>query len=214
MTVVARNPLSKDRILDAAVRLVDHDGLDGLSMRKLGASLGVEAMSLYNHVANKDEVLDGVLDRVLREVPLPDPAAPWDEQLRMLAHGFRRVGELHPGVLPMFGDRAIRSVEGFAPLVCAYQALRNAGLDPDAALDAFLALASFVLGFALVDRGAMRDVSGGQSLDLTAVEADDHARPGLVEFATTLGRADSHREFERGLDLLLDGLRGLVGSAR
>ena len=84
MTMADRIPLSRERIITAAVAIVDAQGLEALSMRKLGASLGVEAMSLYNHVTNKDDVLDGVLDHVLREVPLPDPALAWDDQLSVV----------------------------------------------------------------------------------------------------------------------------------
>src|SRR4029078_513433 len=108
MATTRRKPLSRDRILAAALELVDEQGIEALSMRKLGAALGVEAMSLYNHVANKDDVLDGVLDHVLGEVPLPHPPRAWDDQLWVLGRGFRDAGLAHPGVLPMFGARAIR----------------------------------------------------------------------------------------------------------
>src|SRR6476469_1505374 len=110
MTMADRIPLSRERIIAAAVAIVDEHGLESLSMRKLGAALGVEAMSLYNHVDNKDDVLDGVLDHVLKEVPLPELDLAWEEQLRVLARGFRAAGLAHPGVLPMWGSRQIRTV--------------------------------------------------------------------------------------------------------
>jgi TetR/AcrR family tetracycline transcriptional repressor len=208
MAVVTRVPLTRDRILDAALSLVDEYGLDALSMRKLGAALGVEAMSLYNHVDNKDDVLDGILDRVLCQVPLPDPALSWDEQLRVLARGFRDAGLAHPGVLPMFGARPIRTLEGFAPLECAFGVLRDAGLDADRALDAFVALCSFVLGRVLLDMGATRSTGQAAAIDLPAIIGGEHPR--LVEMHQAAGRSQSTREFERGFDILIDGLRGLV----
>src|SRR5215210_607228 len=106
-------------------------------MRKLGAALGVEAMSLYNHVANKEDVLDGVVAELLVEVQLPDPDAPWPDQVRDLAHEFRRVGHAHPGAFLLLGSRPVRSLDAFAPLECAYAALRKAGLEPQVAHDAF-----------------------------------------------------------------------------
>jgi TetR/AcrR family transcriptional regulator, tetracycline repressor protein len=207
MTLATRVPLTRERIIVAAVALVDAHGLDALSMRKLGAALGVEAMSLYNHVDNKDDVLDGILDRVLCEVPLPDPALAWTEQLRVLARGFRSAGLAHPGVLPMFGSRPIRTVEAFAPLERAYDILRSAGLDPDAALDAFLAMSSFVLGRVLLDMGGLKVVPSEATIDLSAVPTESHPR--LVELRRAVVGGHSSREFERGLDLLLEGIRGL-----
>jgi TetR/AcrR family tetracycline transcriptional repressor len=210
MNSATRVPLTRDRIVVAAVALVDADGLDALSMRKLGAALGVEAMSLYNHVDNKDDVLDGILDRVLREVPLPDPALAWSEQLRVLARGFRAAGLAHPGVLPMFGSRPIRTVEAFAPLERAYDILRLAGLDPDAALDAFLAMSSFVLGRVLLDMGNRQVVATDGTIDLSAVSTDAHPR--LVELQRAVLGDHSSREFERGFDLLIEGIRSLFES--
>ncbi|MGZ4706218.1 MAG: TetR/AcrR family transcriptional regulator [Acidimicrobiales bacterium] len=211
MTMADRIPLSRDRIILAAVAIVDEHGLEALSMRKLGAALGVEAMSLYNHVANKDDVLDGVLDHVLREVPLPDPTLAWDDQLWVLGRGFRDAGLAHPGVLPMFGARAIRTIEGHAPLEAAFGILRDAGLDRDSALDAFLSMSSFVLGFVLIDMGGMRQVADGRALapsELAELAADSHPR--LVELGEALGNGDTTREFERGFTMLLDGLRRLI----
>jgi TetR/AcrR family transcriptional regulator, tetracycline repressor protein len=207
MEVATRVPLTRERIIEAAVAFVDVNGLDALSMRKLGAALGVEAMSLYNHVDNKDDVLDGILDHVLREVPLPDPDQPWAEQLRILARGFRDAGLAHPGVLPMFGSRRIRTVEAFAPLERAYDILREAGLDADAALDAFLAMASFVLGRILLEMGSLQVVPTEGTVDLSAIPTDQHPR--LVELKRAVVSSSSAREFERGLDLLLAGIGSL-----
>src|SRR5262245_43385459 len=199
MTMAARVPLTRERIIVAAVALVDEHGLEALSMRKLGAALGVEAMSLYNHVENKDDVLDGVLDHVLREVPLPDPTLPWDEQLWVLGRGFRDAGLAHPGVLPMFGARPIRTIQGFAPLEAAFGALRDAGLDGDAALDAFLSLASFVLGFVLVDMGGMRQAATGRTFDVSDLEElADGGHPRLAALGEALGHGESTRQLERG----------------
>jgi AcrR family transcriptional regulator len=151
MSVTERLPLTRERIVAAAVVLADENGVDALSMRKLGAALGVEAMSLYNHVANKEDLLDAVLDAILLEMDLPDPDGPWDDQLRAIAHAFRRVGHAHPRIFPLFGSRSIRSVDGFRPLEQSYAAIRKAGLPPDEAFDAFGSLAAYVFGYVLTE---------------------------------------------------------------
>jgi AcrR family transcriptional regulator len=84
MTGKARETLNRERVLGAALRLAGEQGLTGLSMRRLAADVGVEAMSLYNHVANKGDLLDGMAARVFEGIPLPDPALPWDDRLRAL----------------------------------------------------------------------------------------------------------------------------------
>lgn len=211
MSVTERRPLTRARILEAAVVLVDANGVDALSMRKLGAALGVEAMSLYNHVANKDDVLNGILDLVLAEIELPDAELAWDEQLRRLARGFRQAGHDHPGVFPMFGSRAIRSLEGLLPLERAYAILRDAGLDEDAALDAFTTMSSFVFGFVLTELGGLVDVESGSAIDVDAIDPAGHPR--LVEMAVALARRDADRQFAFALEQLLTGLTRMIDAA-
>jgi AcrR family transcriptional regulator len=206
-----RQPLTRDRIVAAAVELVDANGVDALSMRKLGAALGVEAMSLYNHVANKDDVLNRILDLVLAEIELPDASLPWDDQIRVLAHGSRAAGHRHPGVFPLFGSRAISSLEGFRPLEQSYAVLREAGLSADAALDGFTAIASFTFGYVLTELGGLVDRAVQQPWDLAP--ADLANRPHLVEMGVALARRDADHQFRFGLDLLIRGLAGMVAAA-
>ena len=200
-----RTPLTRERIVATAITLVDDEGIEALSMRKLGARLGVEAMSLYNHVDNKDDVLDAMLEHVLAEIPLPDETLPWDEQLTLLSHAFRAAGHRHPGVLPLFGSRAIRSVDGFAPLERAYAILRDAGLDPDDALDAFFTASSFVLGFVITELGGFREVAAGRSIDFRTLDAASH--PTLFEMGVAFLNRDGDREFAFGVEMLLAGVR-------
>ena len=198
----SRTPLTRDRIVEAARSLIDEDGLDALSMRKLGARLGVEAMSLYNHVDNKDDVLDGVLESLLAEVALPSPELPWRDRLRELAISFRAVATAHPAMIPLFTTRRVRGQRGWAPLVCAYEILREEGLEPADAVDAFFTAASFVLGFALTEVGALGELTGRPPADALV------SRPpaALVEMGTELFSSDTDRRFLSGLDLILAGL--------
>ena len=92
----SRRPLSRDRILGAALELADEDGIESLSMRKLGRKLGFEAMSLYNHVANKDDLIDGLLDLVLAESQAPDPEGEWAPAVRTSAISVHDALRRHP----------------------------------------------------------------------------------------------------------------------
>ena len=205
-----RPALTRERIIDAARVLIDDDGLDALSMRKLGASLGVEAMSLYNHVDNKDDVLDGVLESLLAEVDIPAAELPWRVRLRDLALAFRAVATSHPAMIPLFSSRRVRSERGWAPLVCAYEILRGEGLEPADAVDAFFTAASFVLGFALTEVGALAELRGTRLPD--DLGSSDAAV--LVELGGELLGTDPDRRFESGLDLILAGLERRIAATR
>lgn len=211
MALTERLPLSRERIFVAAVELVDANGLEALSMRKLGAALNVEAMSLYNHVANKDDVVNGLLEAVLAEIELPPAELPWDDQLRDIAHKFRRAGHAHPRIFPLFGSRAIRSIEGFRPLECSYAALRQAGLDPDAALDAFMSLSSYVFGYVLTELGGLVDVANGRTIDFVDIDPVEH--PWLIEMGIAFLHRDGDKQFDVGLEQLLRGMAAMITPA-
>src|SRR5215208_3670812 len=101
MAVAERRPLSRRRILEAAVRFVDREGLEALSMRKLGSELGVEAMSLYNHVPNKGALLDGMVEVLLGELEVPPEDEGWERRVREAYRAFRRLAHEHPNVCPL-----------------------------------------------------------------------------------------------------------------
>jgi AcrR family transcriptional regulator len=212
MSQGTRVPLTRERIIAAAVELVDEAGLEALSMRKLGAAVGVEAMSLYNHVQSKEDVLDGILDAVLCEVPEPDPSLPWDQRLRELAHGFRRVGLAHPGVLPMFNSRRILSAEAFSSIAAIHGILLEAGFDRDSSLDAFVYVASFIAGYLQIDMGRITMTEAGRVTDYAAWDHDEH--PGAVDLGLGLVARDWSTELDRCIDLMLAGLSALLAGAR
>src|ERR671913_1313899 len=112
MAVVKRQPLSRQRILEAAVRFVDREGLEALSMRKLGSELGVEAMSLYNHVPNKDALLDGMVEVLLGELEVPAESQSWEERIRQGYGAFRRLAHRHPNVFPLLVNRPPDTMDG------------------------------------------------------------------------------------------------------
>jgi TetR/AcrR family tetracycline transcriptional repressor len=211
MSTTERVPLTRERIIAAAVELVDQNGLEALSMRKLGAALGVEAMSLYNHVDNKDDVLDGILDSVLRTVVQPDPTASWQVRLRLLSHEFRQVSLSHPGVLPMFSSRRM-SPNGFMAIASIHDILRDAGFSAERSVDAFVFVASFILGYAQIDVGRHIIQQAGRQTDYESWDEPEHAPS--VELGRQLVARDWDIEFDRNIDLMIEGLSALLAAAR
>src|SRR3712207_4637520 len=142
-----RRPLSRRRVLEAAVRFADREGLDALSMRKLGAELGVEAMSLYNHVPNKDALLDGMVEVLLGELEVPSENAAWEERVREAYRGFRRLARRHPNVFPLLVLRPPDTMDGVWLVEEFLKTMRGAGFDAATALNAFRTLSAYATGY-------------------------------------------------------------------
>ncbi|MFC4912352.1 TetR/AcrR family transcriptional regulator C-terminal domain-containing protein [Actinomadura gamaensis] len=188
--------LTRERILDAALALVDRDGLAKLSMRRLGAELGVEAMTLYHHVPNKDALLDGVVERVIAGTrPSPEPGLDW---IAGFARSLRRALLAHPRVVPLLASRPISTPGGLAMLERALEALAEIGLSPIEGASLLNAVATFAVGHVLAE------VPADTEPDL----------PDLAEYprvaravADGLGTpADHEARFESVLKALLSGL--------
>jgi len=143
-----REPLSRARILEAAVVLVDADGIEALSMRKLGAALGVQAMSLYRWVPSKDAVLDGIQEAIVAEMPAPTASDRWQDAVDQMARSFRATLARHPRAIPVF-TRPAATDAVFDRIELPLQVLEDAGFPPDDALRAFQVMLAFVVGHAL-----------------------------------------------------------------
>lgn len=205
-----RGPLSRDRVLRAAMVLADRDGLTALTMRGLGQELGVEAMSLYKHVANKDEVLDGLAELVLGEFDLPADDSPWREAMRRRAFSARAALTRHPwGTVVLSrsrpGPAMLRNLDS------VIGSLRRAGFSLALAAQAFSLLDSYVYGFAVQEASLPFDTPAGLTgltgLIMEGFRAEDH--PHLAEMGTELIMKpgyDHADQFGLGLDLILDGL--------
>ena len=206
-----RAGLTRDRVIDVAVTMADAGGLESVTMRKLGTELGVEAMSLYKHVANKEALLDGMIDRVHSEITLPVPGTAWRRAMTRRARSIREVLARHPWAN---GRMASSTSPGPATLRhhdAMIGTLRQAGFSLVMAAHAFSALDAYIYGFALVERSLPVD-DPSQTADV----ARDMARrflmedyPHLAEFsAEHLMRPgyDYAKEFPFGLDIILDGL--------
>ncbi len=212
----ARLPLDRDRIVAAAIEFIDESGLPGLSMRRLGSQLGVEAMSLYRYVPGREALLDAIVDQVIDSM-LDDPDviwAPrdgWQDFLQRLAHGVRRVALAHPKSFPLVASRppeapwlrpplrSLRWVEMFL------QGLLGEGFTDDAAVGAYRAFTSFLLGHLLLevstlgaDVGPLDVVENHQDAD----RLEDY--PTVSRLRSQLAEDQSAVEFEESLENLLD----------
>jgi len=148
MATTRRKPLSRERILDTALAIVDEEGIEALSMRKLGQALGYEAMSLYNHVANKDDLLDGILDLVLAEMepPNPDGGLPAIRTAALSAH---EALKRHPWAANMLMSPARIRPARIAYMEALLASLRGAGLSADTTYHAYHVLDAHIIGFSL-----------------------------------------------------------------
>jgi TetR/AcrR family tetracycline transcriptional repressor len=213
MAVAGRQPLSRRRVLEEAVRFADREGLEALTMRKLGAELGVEAMSLYNHVPNKGALLDGMVEVLLGELEIPPRSRDWEERIREGYRAFRRLAHEHPNVFPLLVNRPPVTMDGVWLVEEVLQTLREAGFGREEALHAFRSLSSYTFGYAMAEiRGFALEPDGSR---LGARRLSPEEFPNLYELGPQLERVDHDAEFEFGLDLLLSGLRDrLQGNLR
>lgn len=187
-------PLSRARVLDGAVKLADEQGLPALSMRKLAAELGVEAMSLYNHLPNKAAMLSGMLERMLEGLDIPaERDLAWTERLHRGATSFLAVYRAHPSFIQLLTSQHIHTGSALAPTEAVLGIFRQAGFDGPDAARAYQALIGYVLGFILQqDVGTIGLSCCGQGT------ACAHAGPA--------GSGDAESDFHFGLDMVLRGL--------
>lgn len=139
---------SRIAILNAALAVADDDGLHAVTMQTVARRLGLTTMALYRHVAGKADLLDGLVELLLTQFPLPPADLPWQERLARLAHGVRDAATRHPGVFPLLLQRPVNTESARRVRDAAQAALREAGLGPDAAARAERLLSTAVLGFA------------------------------------------------------------------
>jgi AcrR family transcriptional regulator len=202
-----RNALTRERVIGAALAIVDRDGLDALTMRALGRELGVDPMAVYHHLPNKAAVLDGVVEAVLAEVPLTtDPGLDWTERLAGLARGYRHSLRAHPNALAVVATRTDVTPPALAILDHAVAILLDARFDPRRALLAVHALSCFVVGHALDELGLAADAGEPAAAGRQRELVGSGAYPSLASAATEAAGAGSEESFELGLAALLRGL--------
>jgi AcrR family transcriptional regulator len=204
-------------VLRAAVALADESGIGSLTMRRLGEALGVEAMSLYNHVKNKEDVLDGMIDVVFSEIGLPSGETDWRTAMRQRAISIREVLSRHRWAIGLMESRASPGPATLSHHDAVIGLLRDAGFSIELTAHAYSALDSYIYGFAMqepslpfegpretaeVAQAIMSQFSAGEYPHLTELAVEHVLQPGY----------DYADEFEFGLDLILDGLEGAHAS--
>jgi AcrR family transcriptional regulator len=201
-----RKPLSRERIVKAALRMIDKDGLDGLSMRRLGQALGVEAMALYHHFASKGALLDAVLEELVTESKLPPRGSmPPIERLRQFARGHRQMALRHPNAFILIPSRRFNTERSFAQYEEVLEAFRDLGFDAALSARYFRSVGYFVSGAGLADIA-----SRARQPDATPVQLETfkNERFPLVSAVAPHLRADRlDAVFEFGLDILFDAMR-------
>ncbi|MGZ0174513.1 MAG: TetR/AcrR family transcriptional regulator C-terminal domain-containing protein [Planctomycetales bacterium] len=206
-----RISLTKDRVLNAAIKLADKSGIESLSMRKLAGKLRVEAMSLYNHVANKDEILDGLADMIVGEIELPADSDDWRAGMRRRAISARQVFGRHPWAITVMESPTNPGPTSLRYYEAVIRCLRQAGFSIALAAHAFSVLDSYIYGFAMqelklpfdnseeladVAENILEQMPANEYPYFTELTVEHVLKPGY----------DYGNEFEFGLDLILDGL--------
>jgi AcrR family transcriptional regulator len=206
-----RIPLTRERVLRAAVALADKSGIESLTMRVLGQELGVEAMSLYNHVANKDDVLDGIVDLVVDEIDVPGQGTDWKIAMRQRAISAHEVLLRHPWAAMLVMSRFNLGPGMRRYLNATLGRLREGGFSIERALDAWNTLDSHIYGFTLQELNLPFEVEQTKQVSayvLPQLPVDEY--PHLVEVVTEIMQSGRDESFEFGLDLILDGLERIL----
>jgi TetR/AcrR family tetracycline transcriptional repressor len=207
----ARPPLTRERIVDATLHIMDTEGLDAVSMRRVAREVGVEAMSLYNHVRDKDDLLNGVTERVMSGFVFPArDDGDWVAYGRRLAYAWRDVLRTHPTVMQLFAERKHgMSLDTMRPMEAALEVLRGAGLGEREAVQAFHTIGGFIFGYVMMESGYL---PGGQSAQAFPPVPED-GLPNVAACLPYLADCDFDEEFDFGLGLMLEGLRARIGTA-
>jgi AcrR family transcriptional regulator len=214
-SAVPRRPLDQMRILRAGVEFIDVNGLGKLTMRRLGAHLGVEAMALYRYVPGREQLLDGVVEMVMDELyettNVDGSSTSWQEYLQMQAHAVRTIAVKHPRIFPLVATRppsapwlrpplrSLRWVESFL------QGLHDYGFSPQASVAVYRSFATFLLGALLLESGTLEDLTITDKVNLAFIENDDlSSYPMISAMADELKDGGFETEFEAALEDLIE----------
>jgi AcrR family transcriptional regulator len=186
--------LSTEAILDAALGLLDREGAEALTMRRLGAELGVEAMSLYRHVADRSALLEGLADRLAAQIE-PRDGADWADTLRGFAGDLRALARRHPAAFALVGMRVLNTPNVLGPIEAVLASLRRGGFTPARAIFAYRLVATYARGYALAELAGF------------AIEVEpDGALPAIRSLSRRLASEPSEVSFRAGIETILGGL--------
>ncbi len=215
-TTSERTPLSRERVLRAAVEIADDGGIGSLTIRSLAQALGVKPMSVYHHVANKDEILDGIVDIVFGEIELPSPDGAWRDEIRRRAESARSVLGRHPWAIGLLEGRTTPGPATLRHHEANLATFRGGGFSVAMTGHAYALVDSYVYGFALQEATLPFDRETAPAVVASFLEHMADGYPRMVEFATERAMKpgyDFGDEFGFGLDLILDGLESRLRAA-
>lgn len=201
--------LTRQAILDAALRITDHDGVDKLTMRRLASELGVQAMSLYHHIPNKSALLDGVVEQLVTHIerPVMDPNA-WQDSLREVAFSLHDALMAHRNVVPLIATRPAMTAQNLAAVESVLSMLVTAGFNPAMAMRTWQSLAAFVIGHVSADISAD---THDPELSPASIDASDYP---VTAIAVTESADGPDTIFRWGLGAIITGFDALAESAR
>jgi AcrR family transcriptional regulator len=206
MTAETRTPLTRQRIIEAAIGFADEHGVENLSMRKLGAALGVEAMSLYNHIADKGDMLDGMIDHIFGSIPLPGLELDWKDALRYAGIGAMDAFTAHPWVIGLLGSRGSTRPAPLGYMERILDILTRAGFSDADTHHTWQLLASHTIGY------AFQQITSPAHADVDTVAFETwlaragHLHPNMNRLAPLIMNCEFDREYQFGLEVIIDGL--------
>jgi AcrR family transcriptional regulator len=199
--------LTRERIVAAAVDLIERESVTAISMRRIAAELGCAVMSLYNHVPSKEALLDGVAEYVLAGIEVSySPGASWQDQVRAQARAFRQIARAHPRCTMVVVSRPIASAAALRPFEQALATLTGAGFSGAESVKMVRTFIAYVMGCLLREVGVAPSLRHPDDLERAAGQLDPAAFPLLNSLSAEIVRRDHDADFEFGLDLLLRAL--------
>ena len=172
-TTEPRQKLTRDKVVEAALRVMDQEGLEAVSMRRVAREVGVEAMSLYHHVADKEDLLQGVCDRIMASFEFPADAGSWADRMKAGARSWRRLLQAHPDIMRLFAlthGPSPTSPESLLPTEFALRLIRDAGISERDTVQAFHAFGGYIQGFVLMEGGSIEGIHDAEEHHAFAAE--------------------------------------------
>ena len=202
----AQTQLTRDAIREAALAVIDRDGIAAVSMRSVAQLLGVDAKSLYHHVADKDDLLDAVAEYLLGQLRAPEPTGDLRTDLRALAHEFRRATLAHPQAASLVLTRQLSTLAGLAPIEAILSVLRRAGAEPEQAVHYVRTMVATLVGMLLREVSAGPTFGNSDPAEIAARQRElaGSGLPDVALAAPYLARFDRDAEFDSGVDLAVE----------
>ncbi|MGH2699123.1 MAG: TetR/AcrR family transcriptional regulator [Actinomycetota bacterium] len=217
-----RSSLSRDRIVECAITIADAEGIEAVSMRRIASELGATPMALYNHVASKDELMNGIAGQLLKEIDISAlDMSDWTKAIKTGYTEFRRVLLRHPKLLPVLQRKTEMSPDALRPIELAVSILQGAGFSPDEALKAHWTLSGFVMGHVLWQMTNPLLENQEDAMTMPQALAMHHRRvitqdefPCLVATLPAMESCDMDEAWEFGIDAIVDGLKAKLAAGK